>query len=126
MYWNPEQYDDHAELVGYVWHNYRHLFSEDVLRAEHVLLTEAKAKNVSSESLRARLLSSGSWGRGPEIDELLAEGMGPFRSRAADELLAQRRAEVVINRCSRCARIVATPLARQCLWCGHDWHHAGG
>jgi len=27
-----------------------------------------------------------------------------------------------ISRCPVCERIVKTPLARQCLWCGHDWH----
>jgi hypothetical protein len=26
------------------------------------------------------------------------------------------------NRCPACRRIVVSPEARQCLWCGHDWH----
>jgi rRNA maturation endonuclease Nob1 len=30
----------------------------------------------------------------------------------------------VINRCPACKRIVRTPRAQHCLWCGHDWHAA--
>lgn len=30
--------------------------------------------------------------------------------------------ELYPNRCPACHRIVRTPEARQCLWCGHDWH----
>ncbi len=33
-----------------------------------------------------------------------------------------REGTLVVNRCPRCHRIVRTPLAKQCLWCGHDWH----
>ena len=29
---------------------------------------------------------------------------------------------ICVNRCDRCSRIVRTPDAQQCLWCGHDWH----
>lgn len=29
---------------------------------------------------------------------------------------------LAINRCPQCSRIVKTPLTRQCLWCGYDWH----
>ena len=35
-----------------------------------------------------------------------------------------RTGQVVVNRCPECSRIVKTPLARQCLWCGYDWHGA--
>ena len=33
-----------------------------------------------------------------------------------------REGTLVVNRCPKCHRIVCTPLAKQCLWCGHDWH----
>jgi uncharacterized OB-fold protein len=41
---------------------------------------------------------------------------------AAERLLREHANEIVINRCPACGRIVATPKARQCLWCGHDRH----
>jgi len=27
-----------------------------------------------------------------------------------------------IVRCPKCARVLRTPRARQCMWCLHDWH----
>jgi hypothetical protein len=33
-----------------------------------------------------------------------------------------RKGQLCVNRCPKCNRIVRTRLARQCLWCGHDWH----
>ena len=34
------------------------------------------------------------------------------------------RAEVFANSCPRCGRLPRTPRAKQCFWCGHDWHEA--
>jgi hypothetical protein len=36
-------------------------------------------------------------------------------------VLAERGAEVFVNRCPRCRWVVRTPQARQCFWCGFDW-----
>ena len=55
-----------------------------------------------------------------EIAAELADGEDAFQRRLARRLLTEHSAE--INRCPSCARIVRTPNARQCLWCGHDWH----
>lgn len=29
---------------------------------------------------------------------------------------------IPINRCPACNRVARTPVARQCMWCKHDWH----
>jgi hypothetical protein len=41
---------------------------------------------------------------------------------AMDRVMMERRSEIVENRCPACHRLVRTPKARQCLWCGNDWH----
>jgi hypothetical protein len=49
----------------------------------------------------------------------------PYHQRVAnavDRLLDMRRDEIRENRCDKCHRLARTPVARQCLWCGHDWH----
>jgi hypothetical protein len=33
-----------------------------------------------------------------------------------------REAPQLIVRCSKCGGVLRTPRARQCRWCGHDWH----
>jgi hypothetical protein len=41
---------------------------------------------------------------------------------AVDQILDVRRDEIRENRCDKCHRLARTPVAKQCLWCGHDWH----
>ncbi len=71
----------------------------------------------------ARLLRE-RWGAQNHADVVAAISDGPdaFRDRVRDRLLAECADEIFINRCSRCSRVVATPRAQQCLWCGHTWH----
>ncbi|MCC9641616.1 hypothetical protein LOC71_04970 [Rhodopirellula sp. JC740] len=41
---------------------------------------------------------------------------------AVDRILETRRDDFFENRCAQCQRLARTPAAKQCLWCGHDWH----
>ena len=59
-------------------------------------------------------------------DVVQAAGVGfeTFREQVRQRLLqALATGEVPIKRCPECNRVVRTPLAKQCLWCGQDWHH---
>lgn len=42
---------------------------------------------------------------------------------AIDRLVLECLDQLPINRCPECSRIVRTPTAQQCLWCGYDWHN---
>ena len=43
-------------------------------------------------------------------------------SNAISRVIKNHLDELPLNRCPECARLVRTPRAEQCLWCGHDWH----
>jgi|HubBroStandDraft_6_1064221.scaffolds.fasta_scaffold77147_2 hypothetical protein len=123
MRWDPATYDDDRELTDYIWHNYRHLLTAFEWKVWKADVAEWKAERASEKlasSIRKR------WGSqdDPEVAAALARGIDLFRRDARDRILAEHPQEVTTNRCARCQRIVATPLARQCLWCGHDWHNA--
>ena len=64
------------------------------------------------------------WERADEgVRSALADGLSEFERRTQDRVLgAFREGTLMINRCRRCRRVIRTPLARECLWCGHDWH----
>ncbi len=85
------------------------------------LIAEQKAAAASGK-LAEMLLRR--WGpdSDPRIREALRDGPDAFRKRVRERVLAEYGDQVFVNRCSVCERIVATPQARQCLWCGHDWH----
>ena len=39
----------------------------------------------------------------------------------SDEILRREGNKIFVNRCPSCARLVRTPRAKLCLWCGHNW-----
>lgn len=59
------------------------------------------------------------WAFSREMDELLADGPEAYLDAVTARVL--REEGVKVNRCPSCARVVRTPVARLCLWCGHDW-----
>jgi len=57
-----------------------------------------------------------------EAAAALADGAETFRRSVCRRVLADHEAEVFVNRCPSCGRVVRTPRAKQCFWCGQDWH----
>ena len=114
-------------LVAYLWRNYGHLFSLAERRAAYALVGEGKiaayvtrggAPVEYADELREAFGSI----EAPETKALLADGVDVFYRRAAERVLRDHSASVIINRCPRCGRIVVSPGARQCLWCHYSWH----
>ncbi len=116
-----DAYNEEAELDRYVWDYHSDLLSEFELRVQRAHRTELKAA-VASESM-ARVLRK-RWGveGDDEVGAALANGWVAFRSAARARVLRDHADDLVINRCPVCRCVVKTPRARQCLWCGHDWH----
>lgn len=52
----------------------------------------------------------------------MPDGPEAFRRRVCRRILADAAGEVFVNRCPRRGKVVRTPRARQCFWCGFDWH----
>jgi hypothetical protein len=122
MPWDAATYDADRELTGYVWHNYFHLLSPfefTVWKAVAWQQKGAPSNGNVARVLRKRFEEARS---DPQVAAAI-DDYDLFRQQARDRILAEHADKVTINRCSRCQRIVATPLARQCLWCGLDWHN---
>lgn len=58
----------------------------------------------------------------PKVLELLKDGLQQFHKRAAERVYDEKLDELVLNRCPKCNGIARTPTAKQCRYCGHDWH----
>lgn len=58
------------------------------------------------------------WAFSREMDELLSDGPEAYLDGVVARVL---QGGVEVNRCPSCNRVVRTPVARLCLWCGHDW-----
>lgn len=119
-------YDDDEALTDYVWRNYRHLMSEEEISAYKALIGAAKIDDYTEDGVPPR---NAEWFRthfgrldDPVVARQLTDGRETFYRRVRDRLLQERTDDVFVNRCGGCNRIVVTPLAKQCLWCGYDWH----
>lgn len=115
------EYDEDRVLTKYIWDNYYPLLTHlERLGAKAVALKE---KESASGEPMARLLRE-RWGgeNDPAVIQALKDGPGVFRRRVRDRILDEEPSKIIINRCPECGRIVRTPKAKQCLWCGHDWH----
>lgn len=53
---------------------------------------------------------------------LTSEGLDAFVERVAQRILGDHRHEVGFNNCPKCGALARTPKARQCRFCGFDWH----
>jgi len=58
----------------------------------------------------------------PAILRLASGGLEAFFERTARRILAEDRDKVFLNSCPSCGTLARTPKARQCRFCGHDWH----
>jgi hypothetical protein len=115
-------YDDEAEVTRYIWENYSLLMTEFEQRVGLAIVGRAKAASTDHPQM-SRMLDK-RWGKAgdPDFESALADGPDAFRRRVAHRLLIERANEILINRCPTCDRIVRTPKAKQCFWCGFDWH----
>ena len=114
-------YNDERVLTSYIWRNYLRLLTPDESLGYKALIGTSKAESASptmARWLRER------WGHidDPDVAPMFADGIDVFRDRVRDRILRDHADDVFVNRCSECSRIVMSPEARQCLWCGHDWH----
>ncbi len=118
-----DTYDDGVALRVYVLKYFRHLMTPLERR-----VTEYIAPIVSdAEDSKIRSLYTFLENRDGHVDDdaVLRAFQTPYVDRVAnavDRVLKMGRDDVLENRCEKCHRLARTPVAKQCLWCGHDWH----
>jgi hypothetical protein len=115
-------YDEEESLTRYVWEYYTPLMTDLERRVGGVIFARAKAESYGNREMWDEILKRWASVGDPEVEAALKDGPKTFRRRVKDRLLRDHPDELPINRCPRCSRIVRTPKARLCLWCGYDWH----
>lgn len=111
-------YDEDAVLTDYVWFNYGHLMS----RAEVFGHKASASGNSRLDMVYEQQFGRENWA---QMVDAYSQGPEAFRRRVRDRLLQGYASSIEITRCPSCQRIVKTPAARQCVWCGFDWHERG-
>lgn len=108
-------YDEASQLTAYVSANYVSLRTD----FERAVESASAARQKAAGGHRQRDVIAECRNGDVAIETALAD-MSAFWRSVSDRILQQHAAEVVINRCPACRRLLRTPKARQCFWCGHD------
>jgi hypothetical protein len=112
-------YDEPDVLRAYVLRNYRRLLTD----AEFGRLRNEQEHDERAfhEWLRERARCRSADQPEPTWEPPQATpGYEDFVDRAVRRVLQAHDGTVVINRCPRCTRVLRTPQARICFWCGHS------
>jgi hypothetical protein len=118
-----------TESEWYVFNYYRHLATKQENLAYQHLVSTFKAthgRTDSASQMEARRNASPArrdwFTSDPEILRLASEGLDVFVERVAQRILAEHRNEITFNNCPKCGALTRTPKAKQCRFCGFDWH----
>jgi len=114
-------YDEESVLTKYICNHYQHLMTDFERKTIDVISKRMKAEAATSEEITRMTLEK--WGSmdDVEVNEALVNGYQAYQQRVRDRVLKDHTKDVFINRCPQCNRIVRTPEAKLCLWCGHSW-----
>ena len=97
---------------------YRHLVgTAKAMKGRTDLTAQTELRNTNKAAHLRKFLSDD-----PEVLRLTADGLGQFVVRTAERILMEHKSEIAFNRCPRCRGVARTPKARQCRFCGLDWH----
>ncbi|MDB5148568.1 MAG: uncharacterized protein JWQ57_2588 [Mucilaginibacter sp.] len=109
-----------SEEIDYIITHLSNLISEPELIAlkHHFYADSVKESDLRKKWYLERKMIT----EDPEILKLLDDGYEQLRSRAAENALKSHPGEVFFNRCKICGKPARTPFAKQCRFCGHDWH----
>jgi hypothetical protein len=117
------QYDDQEAVDWYVALFWTRYLGEYDKRCYDFGLRLAKAQDQPESPWGQQVLAE--WQRCADqgVREALADGFPHLQERLWQKVLVCfRTSKLLVNRCPKCNRVVRTPRARQCLWCGNDWH----
>jgi hypothetical protein len=120
---NGEQHDDYNEetaLNEYISRNMGSLISEAEFRGLLLARKIEKSRN-NPEYLKMyqELMAAEPLDVIKFVDQFVKNGSESTYNRLKNQAFS---GALPINRCPKCNRVVRTPLAQLCLWCGHDWH----
>ena len=112
-------YNESAELSRYLWEQFAIICTSDEKRVYSAHQGRMKAANAPHQDRMLRKMF-GDWDD-PWIASQLRDGFDVFTAHVVARINRECSELFYVNRCESCGRIVATPKACNCGWCGHDW-----
>lgn len=117
------QYDEAFALRAFVARHCRHLMTPLERRVtEYTAPLTSDATSAKVRRLHAMCEERDGHVEDEDVLAAFSEPMEVRKQNAVERVIREHYDELPLNRCPVCDRLARTPTARQCLWCGHDWH----
>ena len=115
------------DAACYIVRYYGRLMTKEERSAyDHLLATmkatEGRSDAAAQEQAKLSRIFSESLSNDPEVLRLAHDGCESFIWRTAARILREHEQNLWFNLCPKCGGLARTPTARQCRFCGFDWH----
>ncbi len=110
------------EKADYIIKFYSNLLTLQEAKALRHYRSTIKLDNAKDAGLTRMYLKTGWLSDDPQILNYLNEGYVQFTLNCAERILKNNPDKVYFNLCPVCGKLARTPEAKQCRFCGYDWH----
>lgn len=115
-----------VETVDYILNHFSSLMNEKESLAWRHYSSDYKlthGENQDTVEKRRKIYLNKGWLTDDEQTlRLLKNGIDHFRLKTAERILEENLAKIYFNNCPKCEELARTPKAKQCRFCGYDWH----
>ena len=115
------------QVAYYVVRFHSHLMNDAERKAQlHLLATMKATRGRSDETAQHEAQNNKIYSRmlstEPNVLSLAKDGSEQLQLTTAARILKDSADKVFFNCCPACGELARTPSARQCRYCGYDWH----
>jgi hypothetical protein len=110
------------EQANYIIAYYSKLLTPTEAKALRHYFSTLKLEDAEDDRLERMYLKTGWMSTDPEILNYLENCYEPFILKCSERIVKDDPAEVFFNLCPVCQKLARTPYAKQCRYCGNDWH----
>ncbi|CEJ69901.1 hypothetical protein BN1195_02204 [Chryseobacterium oranimense G311] len=108
------------ETANYIRNYFSNLMTDDEKLALKYHMYSYKTGG--NPKMRKMMVDKGWISEQPNIKEFLKDGYEEFELNVAKRIMNEVPEKVFLNNCPKCNKLARTPFARQCRYCGNNWH----
>ncbi|WP_330746277.1 hypothetical protein [Chryseobacterium sp. CP-77] len=109
------------ETIDYIIRYFSKLMTKDeALALNHHMYTLKSSENTRMRNI---MIERGWINSDPEVTQLLEHGYDVFEQNVVTRIMKETPEKVFFNNCPKCHKLARTPRAKQCRYCGYNWHH---
>lgn len=112
----------YPELIDYIFEHCGKFKTDRERLAYKHHIGELKYDNSNNNPIWDKFFKEKFFTEDQEALDLLKDGYQAFVINTATRIFNEHKDNLNLNLCPKCGKIARTPKAKQCRFCGFDWH----